>query len=559
MNAVLRLGKTQKKNNFLVYFPLLPQILRILCKHFEQIINHLRRKHDADVISDIDDGQIYNSLHKDPEKLLLALTMNLDGATIFKSSRGSLWPVQFYLNFLPPAIRYMPENIVVSVLYYGIEKPDMSKLLYPIAKEIEVNREQCLVTSESEFLNFQLSISIVACDLPAKAAVQNFIGHNGKFGCSYCCHPGMPISNLIGKGKTTRFVELNHTVQLRTHDKVLQQSVNCNEQNVIEGVKGPSPMLMFPDIDIIKCFPIDIMHGVGLGIMKDLLAIWMGKKKLSSSHKNCKLKAKHRDILNSRIQKLKPPLSVRRRPKSVFGFADFKASECLNFLWFYLRYTLPGLLSTKLVKHFEKLSVATYILCKENITLCEMNSATDMLIDFANEHEKIYGQEAVTMNIHLLKHYRDSVMNCGPMWAYSLFGFENNIGVLKNFVFGKTDILDQIYKKYIASKIDHEISNRTVDNLVELTQQIQSDFDVSKYVPILFEAGIHVDDMQIFRRLNRHGEVFTSIAALQGESCDYCVQLKSEEVGAIEFFFLYDKQPQFIMNVYNIYKKTTTG
>lgn len=118
-----------------------------------------------------------------------------------------------------------------------------------------------------------------------------------------------------------------------------------------------------------------------------------------------------------------------------------------------IRYTLPGLLPTKIVKNFEKLSTATYILCKENLCLDEVNEACQTLLEFANEFESIYGKAAVTMNIHLLKHYKECVLNCGPSWSYALFAFENNIGVLKKFVFGETDVLEQIAKKYAATKI----------------------------------------------------------------------------------------------------------
>lgn len=34
------------------------------------------------------------------------------------------------------------------------------------------------------------------------------------------------------------------------------------------------------------------------------------------------------------------------------------------------------------------------------------------------------------MNIHLLRHYKESVENSGPLWSTSMFGFESNIGVL---------------------------------------------------------------------------------------------------------------------------------
>lgn len=446
--------KNSKKSNFLVYFPLLPQIRRILREHFEVIIDYLHRERVMDNISDVDDGLLYKKLSlENIDTELLTLTMNLDGANIFKSCRSSLWPVQFILNFLPPAMRYSPENMIVSVLYYGNEKPDMNKLIFPIAKEIETSQETfSVLTSENSFVHFQLNILLISCDLPAKAAVQNFIGHNGKYGCSYCYHPGTAITNRSGKSTTIRFIE-QPNIQLRTHDEAVQTSIKCAD-GTINGIKGPSAAIMLPQIDLIKSFPIDMMHGTGLGVMKDLIQIWTGKKKLPKPpYAEYKLKLSDINILDSRLSKLKPPMFVRRKPRSILEVVDFKASECFDFMWFYLRYTLPGLLPTKIIKNYEKLAVSTYILCKENVSLCEVNIACEMLNDFAIDFESIYGKGAVTMNIHLLKHYKESVINCGPLWSYSLFAFENNIGVLKNYVYGRTDVLEQISKKYAASKI----------------------------------------------------------------------------------------------------------
>lgn len=86
-----------------------------------------------------------------------------------------------------------------------------------------------------------------------------------------------------------------------------------------------------------------------------------------------------------------------------------------------------------------------------------MEDACRMLTSFAIEFEEIYGPGALTMNIHLLKHYSKMIDHCGPIWAHSLFGFENNIGKLKRMVKGNTDYLHQIAKKYaIRTETKHE-------------------------------------------------------------------------------------------------------
>lgn len=280
----------------------------------------------------------------------------------------------------------------------------------------------------------------------------------------------------------------------------------------IHGIKGPSPMIMFPNIDIINSFPIDFMHGVALSLMKDLMEIWLGKKKLPTpTYKDYKLKPNQRKILENRILNLKPVSSLRRKPRSIAQISNFKASEYVLLMWFYLRYTLPGLIPTKMVKHFELLSAATYILNKETVPFAEAKSACDLLINFADQFESIYGKGAVTMNLHMLRHYFNMFMNCGPLWAHSLFGFENYIGVLKRFVCGNVDVLEQISKKYPLSKM----INLNSDGIKSVEIKNPIEMDVGKELfEILVKFGVVVvNPFQVYRRYVRNEESFTSAAS----------------------------------------------
>ena len=59
------------------------------------------------VFSDVYDGSEYKR-HSDffLYKFNLSFAFNFDGAPKFKSSSVQIWPVQLYLNELPPQIQY---------------------------------------------------------------------------------------------------------------------------------------------------------------------------------------------------------------------------------------------------------------------------------------------------------------------------------------------------------------------------------------------------------------------------------------------------------------------
>lgn len=464
--------KNSKTNNFMVYFPLLPQIKSVLAKKFSEIIKHLRRKHFDGVISDVDDGIAFKRISVEhPDAEILSLTLNADGATIYRSSKGSLWLTQVYQNFLPPEMRFCSENILLVSMYFGVKKPNPFDLVSFLAKEL--SSADISIFDGSNIIKFVPAVVVASCDIPARSMLQNMKGATGKFGCAICYHPGEAVPNL--KGKTTiRFTKENKQQQLRTHNETVNKAsiINSNPKiNEIDGVKGVSCMLLFDNFDIINNFAIDFMHGIALGVTKHMIEIWIGIKSIPDPKNNLKFKLRsveERKMLNNRILALKPLMRFKRKPRPIFDVANFKATELLHFLLYYLRIAMFNLFPTKIVKHFELLSAATYILCKPSIDTTELNQACNMLVRFADEFESIYGKGGVTMNVHLLRHYRHMVQHCGPLYCNSLFGFEANIGQIKNLITGTTDPLQQIAEKYSFSKdfgtYDNDIQLKVSDH-----------------------------------------------------------------------------------------------
>lgn len=540
-----------KKNNFLVYFQLEHQIKRILERHLETIINYLNRDHESDTVTDIDDGFLYKRLRNETPKSLhiVALTLNVDGANIFKSSKDSLWPVQLVLNCLPPAIRYFPENIVISTLHYSRNQPCMTDLLYLLAVEIDYLNDQLIsIYKNHEFHNFVPQLLLCACDLPARSKVQNFKGSNGRFGCPFCFHPGVPTAN--NRGRTTiRFTKHEATLQLRTHGETLKQAqkvVTTNsskkgEDGSIYGIKGHSAILLFDDVDVIESFSIDVMHGAALGITKDLVEIWLGLKAIPAPpYQHYKIKNKRlREVLEKRINGLRPTSAFKRSPRSIFEIRHFKASELFNLLWYYLRYSIVGLLPTRIVKHFELFSAATLILRQKTIKMNEIQRACEMLKKFSDDFEGIYGRGAVSMNLHLLNHYHRMILNCGPLWSYNLFAFENNIGVLKKFVIGNTDVLRQIAMKYARTR-----TNDTTHSTSERSNQIEAYGSIAvnlnqEHVDIFERSGHSLDSrtIKVWQKVKMDQIIYTSKHYKQTKSADYFVEVENGRIGIIQYFF----------------------
>lgn len=177
-----------------------------------------------------------------------------------------------------------------------------------------------------------------------------------------------------------------------------------------------------------------------------------------------------------------------------------------------------------------------------------------MLINFADEFELIYGRSAVTMNLHLLRHYRNMVLNCGPLWCFSLFGFETNIGKLKGYVLGKTHVLEQVLNKYVIEKKgDHsDEHNQCDDDSVQLYQPTVIKIE-SKYANVLVDCEViscESSSFEIWRRIRMNKLIYTSTEAVETKSIDYFVQLKSQKMGKIQFFFKMNDAVHMLLSEY---------
>lgn len=148
----------------------------------------------------------------------------------------------------------------------------MKYYFYPLLQELKQIYEEGgieIVKTGEEHIFLPLIVSC-SLDLPAKAHVQEMIGHNGYYGCGYCFHPGDLVKSA--KSSVVRFIR-RENVALRTNREMLK-AYQIPNNLTMKGVKSISCMFGAIDFDLVNGFSIDYMHCVLLGVMRKLFDLW---------------------------------------------------------------------------------------------------------------------------------------------------------------------------------------------------------------------------------------------------------------------------------------------
>lgn len=306
-------------------------------------------------------------------------------------------------------------------------KPNMNDFFYPFLMELKRIEENggVKIHHNGQDFAFLPIITMMTADLPAKAEVQCMKGHSGYNACSYCLHPGTLVKASQKSMAVVRYIRRDN-VPARTHDDILKIYKRLKSEP-INGLKIISCMVGASHFDLAKSFSIDYLHFALLGIVKKLMDLWLSSENHTKPFYITKPK---QVILNKRILNMKSTSEITRHPRSIFERKEYKANEYRTLLLYYLRYCLVDLLPMRYINNVQLLSSSVYMLLRSRITPENLLLAETRLYQFADEYEVLYGQENVTMNLHLCRHVAESVRNLGPLWAQSAFGFETNNGVL---------------------------------------------------------------------------------------------------------------------------------
>ena len=389
---------------------------------------------------------VYYKLCKLTKKLLptdVTFTWNTDGVPLFKSSKTSMWPLYLGINELPYELRRQPDNLLLIGLWIGPKKPEMMTFLDPFIESFKTLEKGIHVTlnDSGEACTLRGFLISGTADLPAKCVVHNMTQFNGKYSCPACKQPGETATAGKGVSHIYPFNFEGPTEPRRSHAESIEFSETASQTSKpIFGIKGPCWFTQLELYDFVKSNCIDYMHCVLLGITKRLIVLLFSKENASKPYSM----RKHEGELNARINKLKPPLFIKRAPRPISELKYWKASELKSFLLYYGPVILCDILTDAYYSHFLLLSEAIYILLKDSISQSDVEYAENLLEEFVIIFPGLYESRYLTLNFHLLLHLPENVRQLGPIWGYSCFPYEDANGFLMKLVKGTQSVHSQL-------------------------------------------------------------------------------------------------------------------
>jgi len=228
--------------------------------------------------------------------------------------------------------------------------------------------------------------------------------------------------------------------------KSLQKAVESGKR--VNGVIGPSPLMVLTDFDYVRAQVPDYLHSVCHGTIKTMMHLWTHS---SFSKEPWHLDKENRAILNERLLKMKPPYEVTRTSRSLFDFAHWKATEFRSFALYYFS-CLEDLLPTEYFQHFLCFVYGIQVLNQEEVKVERVHETKPLFHKFLQDAARLYGEEYVSFNFHLGSHLTDKCLDWGCLWATSTFIPEGVNGDLVRMFNGTQNVVEQMAKNFLLKK-----------------------------------------------------------------------------------------------------------
>lgn len=345
----------------------------------------------------------------------ITLSLNTDGVSESKSFQKSLWIIFLVVNELPMKERYKLSNVILAGVHYSPSKPNFEVILPEIVDRlVELEEEGFQPSIEGIADRVYPFVNIVSCDKPAKSAVSNTTQFNGKFGCPYCLNPGETVA-----GRWVYPLRLN--TELRNPTSYFTDRDSAISSNKpVHGIKGKCIFENLKAFRIYDGFILDYMHGSLLGIGRNILSFYFNPQ-----HKSKKFSLFSKlSMISSDIKKIKTPFFFPRELEDLNSYDKWKANQIRAFFLSYAFPVLQKYLSGQILEHLGLFSAIMHLCLLDCITSETIAQIDRLCKHFLEFHQKIYGEESMTSNVHDVCHYSYFIKTYGAFFNYSLFPFE---------------------------------------------------------------------------------------------------------------------------------------
>ena len=482
------------------------------CRNLASAIDSQSRTVAADTYSDIQDGSVYKILNANRDQYDINLIMNTDGIRIRDSIKKELWIVMFSIVEVPMNLR--ESFIIFAAIWYDKPKPKMKSFLKPNCEElVKLHSEgfNWKHPATGNVYNSKVYVPGGVLDAPARAMAQNVLQFNGDRGCNTCEIQTVKSARIPNK-KAVRIYPYKADLVLRTKESMENQAREALERNIkhVMGVKGPSLVSIVPFVDISMFFIPEYLHSVLLGVMRQLLMIWLSLpgpwniKHLIAAIDDCLAGVKHPDF-------------VHRAPRELAKMKFMKASDFYYFLLFEGLSVLQNRLPERFFHHFMLLVKGIYLLLQSNVKESDIVEADRHLQLFVQQFQGLYGDRQLTSNIHHLCHLALVVRRYGPLSCINAFLFEHLNGLIARATHGTQNVTTeiannvripqgvQVLKNIVNSDFSVECWGLSYDNESAKLLGKNCNIDVSPQ-----EAEVLGESALIFSRAKIGRDVFTS-------------------------------------------------
>ena len=183
------------------------------------------------------------------------------------------------------------------------------------------------------------------------------------------------------------------------------------------------------------------MHNLFLGIAKHVVSVWKEKGVLSSQALV---------EIQQTVDSVEVPSSVGRIPAKISsGFADFTANQWKNWILIYSLVALKHVIPAADYLCWAAFVNACILLCSQKVTPDTISQAHDLILEFCQGFQEIYGNSVCTINMHLACHMADCMRDFGPIRTFWCFSFERMNGQLGNIPTNNCSVEIQLMRKCV--------------------------------------------------------------------------------------------------------------
>ena len=431
---------------------------------FSELCQHWKFTRSSDnIMQDVYDGQVWKDFQEVSGLPFLSssycfgLMVNVDWFQPYKHTTCSVGAIYLTVMNLPRSVRFKRENMILVGILPGPSEPkhDINSYLEPLVNELldlwTGVSMQVRKSSEVSQEVVKCALLCVACDLPAGRKLCGFLGHSAKLGCSKCLKqfPGTVGSMNYSGFDRSQWPSRTNEGHRRSIQKV-QQGKTKQGLNTLESSEGCrySCLLKLPYFDAPRMLSIDPMHNLFLGSGKYMMQLWLRLGIINSIHFT---------QLQEFVDNMCVPSDIGRIPhKIATGFSSFTADQFKNWIALYSVPALHGILPRPHFECWRVFVLACRIICRRKLTTVDISLFDGLLMKFCTQVQNIYGESAITPNMHMHGHLKQVMEDFGPVYAFWLFAYERYNGILGSQPSNNRSIETQLMNRFLKDNCAYD-------------------------------------------------------------------------------------------------------